>query len=60
MSAWKEKFENFQLPLNILHIQNALYPHKYVLIRPDWHIAFAGNELSDDYFERLSDFYRAR
>ncbi len=51
VNAWKEKIENPQRPLNILYIKNALYPYKYMLIRPDWHIAFVGDELSEDYFK---------
>lgn len=49
---WQKKFENSNLTLNILHIQNQSYPYKYVLIRPDWHIVFVESELRDDYFER--------
>lgn len=51
VKEWKEKFENYHAALNILHVKTMMYPNKYLLIRPDWHIAFAGNELSDDYFE---------
>jgi 4-hydroxyisophthalate hydroxylase len=51
VANWQEKFENLHLTLEILPIQNVIYPYKYVLIRPDWHIAFVGNELNDDYFE---------
>lgn len=51
VGQWQEKFENSRLALEILHMQNATYPYKYVLIRPDWHVAFVGNELNDDYFE---------
>lgn len=47
----QEKFQNSNLKLNILHVKNVSYPYKYVLIRPDWHIVFVGNELSDYYFE---------
>jgi 4-hydroxyisophthalate hydroxylase len=48
---WQVKFKHSQLTLDILHLQNGAYPYQYVLIRPDWHIAFTGNELNDDYVE---------
>lgn len=51
IATWQARFKNSHLELNILRIPNANYPVNYVLIRPDWHIAFAGNELNDSYFE---------
>lgn len=51
VERWQKKFEDSNLILNILHIQNGSYPYRYVLIRPDWHITFVNNELNDDYFE---------
>lgn len=47
MQKWKELFENSPFPLDILHLSNTKYLHKYVLIRPDWHITFVGDEFSD-------------
>lgn len=59
ISEWKEKFEHFHLTLNILRIQNALYSHTYVLIRPDWHIAWVSNDLNDDYLIAvLKNYFR--
>lgn len=52
IEQWQKKFEDFHFTLDILHLPKATYPYKYVLIRPDWHIAFVGNELSNEYFER--------
>ncbi len=52
VEQWQKKFKNSHLTVDILQLKNVTYPYKYVLIRPDWHIAFVGNKLSDDYFER--------
>lgn len=44
--------------LEILSIKNSQYPYKYILIRPDWHIAFVSNEFNNDYFKRhLNKFF---
>lgn len=50
VQQWQEKFDQ----LEILHVQKNLYPCKYILIRPDWHIAFAGDELNGDYFKVIT------
>lgn len=38
--AWREK------SIEILVLPENTYPFKYLLIRPDWHIAFVANEIS--------------
>ncbi len=50
---WRERFESFHFVLEILHVHNINYPFKYILIRPDWHVAFVSNELNDNYFSYL-------
>lgn len=40
VKQWQEK-----IALDILHVPTGTYPFKFVLLRPDWHIAFVGNEL---------------
>lgn len=51
VQQWKKNFDNSNVILDIFHVNSGIYSCRYVLIRPDWHIAFAGNELNDDYFE---------
>ncbi len=51
VEKWQKKLAASNLILDILHTDS--YPYKYILIRPDWHIACLGNELSDHYFERF-------
>lgn len=55
--VWQKKFKSYHCELEFLVLQNVAYPYKYVLIRPDWHIAFVDNELNDDYFVYLEKFY---
>lgn len=49
--SWYKKFEQTDLPLDIMNIRGLVYPYKYILIRPDWHIAFVGNMLPDKYID---------
>lgn len=51
VQQWQEKFNQHQIPLDILKVQKNLYPFQYILIRPDWHIAFNGDGLNNDYFD---------
>jgi 4-hydroxyisophthalate hydroxylase len=54
---WQKEFKDSHLTLNILQMQNMPQAYKYVLIRPDWHIAFVGDELEDAYFEGCFERY---
>lgn len=57
VKGWQKKFEDSNLILTILPIPNVPTPFKYILIRPDWHIAFVGNELNDNYFKCCLNTY---
>lgn len=47
MVCGKEKIK-FQLPhLKICHVPENTYPSRYILIRPDWHIALTLNVISE-------------
>ena len=47
----KEKIK-FQIDnLKILHIPENTYPSRYILIRPDWHIALAENTINEKFVE---------
>lgn len=41
----KEKIKMQHKQLKILHVPENTYPFCYILIRPDWHIAMAGNNV---------------
>ncbi len=44
----KEKIK-FQISeLKICHVPERTYPSRYVLIRPDWHMALTVNEISEE------------
>lgn len=43
----KEKVKYQYKTLKIYHVPEYTYPVRYILIRPDWHIAFCGNTISD-------------
>lgn len=56
---WQDKFSEHNIKLDIVCIKENSYSFKFVLIRPDWHIAFSGNELSNDYInEGINLFYK--
>ncbi len=43
--------------MDILQLPEKTYPYRYILVRPDWHIAYAGEELNEatlkEYFETI-------
>lgn len=45
VDLWKKKLSH--LNLKIESVPENSYPFRYLLVRPDWHIAFAGNELDE-------------
>jgi 2-polyprenyl-6-methoxyphenol hydroxylase-like FAD-dependent oxidoreductase len=53
VEQWEKKLMSSHVTLEILSLQKETYPFKYVLIRPDWHIAFVSNELNDGWIELL-------
>lgn len=58
IKVWQEKFNKSGLTLDFHKLEDAKFPYQYVLVRPDWHIAFSGNKLNDDYFEYcLKNFF---
>jgi 2-polyprenyl-6-methoxyphenol hydroxylase-like FAD-dependent oxidoreductase len=52
ISVWKEKIEKYAIQLDVLNVNQKTYPIKCILIRPDWHVAFAANTLSDVYMDQ--------
>jgi 4-hydroxyisophthalate hydroxylase len=44
----KEKIKIKIPQLKICHVAESTYPSRYILIRPDWHIALAENEISEN------------
>lgn len=58
VKKWQEKFTDYHMTLEVLDMPHGIGSHKYVLIRPDWHIAFVGSELNSYYFDYcLSKFF---
>ncbi|OGT39906.1 MAG: hypothetical protein A3E81_01960 [Gammaproteobacteria bacterium RIFCSPHIGHO2_12_FULL_36_30] len=49
----KEKIKMQHKQLKILHVPENTYPSRYILIRPDWHIAMAGNSV-----DSVMDFFK--
>lgn len=49
---FQEKFKDHHITVEILNCKNIPQTNIYVFIRPDWHIAFVGNELNDEYFDQ--------
>lgn len=52
---WQDEFTSSNVKLEILKMSNLHYACKYILVRPDWQIAFVGNELNDNYFNFCFD-----
>jgi 2-polyprenyl-6-methoxyphenol hydroxylase-like FAD-dependent oxidoreductase len=48
----KRKFADYGIPFKTLSISQSIYPNKYILIRPDWHIVWTGHELDLGDFEK--------
>lgn len=46
-----------EMNIKILQLKGNSYPFRYILIRPDWHIALVGNEISTTLLENY--FYSA-
>ena len=44
----KEKIKFQTNQLRICHVPENTYPSRYILIRPDWHIALTSNEISEN------------
>lgn len=53
----KEKVKFTHLSLKFLHVPEATYPSRYILIRPDWHIAQACQHISQDDILKQEGFY---
>lgn len=54
LDAWIKKFADIPIPLAILNVPENTYPVRYVLIRPDWHIAYVTDQLKEsDIHSRL-------
>jgi len=57
IQAWQNKFNQNLSNLKILILEKNSYSCKYILVRPDWHIAYISDELDESYFELcLSNF----
>jgi 2-polyprenyl-6-methoxyphenol hydroxylase-like FAD-dependent oxidoreductase len=54
---WKDKFNKYYHTLEILNLDKNSYSSKYILIRPDWHIASAGDILNINYLEKFSKIF---
>lgn len=60
IGRWVKKINNSNITLQILNVKINSYSSKYILIRPDWHIAFTNNTLEIDYIESyLRDVYQS-
>ena len=46
---WQEKFNQHHMRLDILNLPKNTYAIQYILIRPDWQIAYAEKDLRRDY-----------
>ncbi len=55
IKAWREKFGKNNFKLDVLKLMNAKYRYNYILIRPDWHIAWVADQLDDQYLIRLNN-----
>lgn len=53
----KEKFRRYNIELDILNLRENTYPPKYLLIRPDWHIAYAKEDLNEDFFIFIENIF---
>ncbi|EKD55216.1 MAG: hypothetical protein ACD_60C00024G0016 [uncultured bacterium] len=49
IEAWQEKFNQHHMRLDILNLPKNTYAIQYILIRPDWQIAYAEKDLRRDY-----------
>jgi hypothetical protein len=48
IKKFKARFQAHNIALTILNLNANTYNLKYILIRPDWHIAFSSDEVGDD------------
>lgn len=50
ISAWKKAIKKYPIKIEILYLHENAYPKQFILIRPDWHIAYMSHTLDDTYF----------
>ncbi len=49
IKEFQDHVAKFTLPLKTIFLPDHTYSYPYILIRPDWHIAFVSHDLQNDY-----------
>lgn len=54
LKNWQDKFSKRYGTLDLVILKKPCYSKRYILIRPDWHIAYTADKLDDVYFEYIN------
>lgn len=53
VQTWQAHFDDRGIKLEVIIVAKGFYPYKFLLVRPDWHIAYAKDDLKINYLNNL-------